>query len=237
MTSRTVLRTVCTTGALAGSAVVLAAGPAAAHVTVHPEQAEQGDYGKVAFRVPNEEAQASTTKLQVYLPKDQPLASVSVRPTPGWKVTIDKRKLDKPIKTEHGTVTRAVSRITWSGGSIKPDRFQEFQVSLGPLPKKSTRMVFKALQTYSNGDVVRWIENPKPGGAEPEHPAPTLRLTPPKKASASASHSSQDSAAADGGPDNTARTLGVVGIVVGAAGVGFGVFGLRRATRGARDTT
>jgi periplasmic copper chaperone A len=34
------------------------------------------------------------------------------------------------------------------------------------------RIVFKALQTYSDGDVVRWIEEPVAGEPEPDHPAP-----------------------------------------------------------------
>ena len=33
---------------------------------------------------------------------------------------------------------------------------------------------FKALQTYNNGDIVRWIEPTPAGGEEPEHPAPVL---------------------------------------------------------------
>ena len=39
-------------------------------------------------------------------------------------------------------------------------------------------MVFKALQTYSDGNVVRWIEEPVDGGEEPEHPAPVLAAEP-----------------------------------------------------------
>ena len=37
--------------------------------------------------------------------------------------------------------------------------------------------MFKALQTYSNGDIVRWIDLQQPGQSEPEHPAPVLLLT------------------------------------------------------------
>ena len=41
-------------GAVAGATVLLAAGPAFAHVTVQPGQAEKGGYSTVAFKVPNE---------------------------------------------------------------------------------------------------------------------------------------------------------------------------------------
>ena len=38
------------------------------------------------------------------------------------------------------------------------------------------QIVFKALQTYSDGDIVRWIDEPA-DGVELEHPAPVLKLT------------------------------------------------------------
>ena len=38
------------------------------------------------------------------------------------------------------------------------------------------QLVFKALQTYADGEVVRWIEDQAPGGEGPERPAPTLQL-------------------------------------------------------------
>jgi Domain of unkown function (DUF1775) len=61
-----------------------------------------------------------------------------------------------------------------------------FDVFAAPLPKADS-MQFKALQTYSDGAVVRWIEPKKADGSEPEHPAPTLKLTPAVAEGASAS--------------------------------------------------
>ncbi|WP_079045955.1 DUF1775 domain-containing protein [Carbonactinospora thermoautotrophica] len=54
-----------------------------------------------SFRVPNERPNASTIKLEVLFPAEQPLASVSVKPHPGWKHTVEKAKLAKPIEA-HG---------------------------------------------------------------------------------------------------------------------------------------
>ena len=54
------------------AAVLGVAGPASAHVTVNPNEATQGGYGRVAFRVPNESDTASTTKLEVNLPENAP---------------------------------------------------------------------------------------------------------------------------------------------------------------------
>jgi uncharacterized protein YcnI len=159
--------------------VLLVGTPAFAHVTVNPGQAVAGSFARVAFRVPNESDDASTTKLEVHLPENAPIASVSTMPTAGWTVTTTKRKLDKPIDMHGSQVGEVVSVITWTASSadmaVKPGQFQEFALSLGPIPSDAKQLVFKALQTYSDGAVVRWIDEPKEG-AELEHPAPVLNV-------------------------------------------------------------
>jgi uncharacterized protein len=59
---------------------------------------------------------------------------------------------------------------------LKPGEFGEFNISVGPLPKDAPSITFKALQTYSNGEVVRWIDIPA-NGEKVDHPAPVLTLT------------------------------------------------------------
>lgn len=218
--------------ALTAASVLGLASAASAHVTANPKTAEKGSYTKVSFRVPNERDDASTTKLVVNLPADHPLSSVSVRPLPGWTVKVEKSKLPKPIKTEGGELTEAVTKITWLGGKIEPGRFQEFDVSMGPLPTDTDQLVFKSDQTYSNGEVVKWEENPVEGPNEPEHPAPALKLVPKQDAGAAASAglTTQVKPQAEvSSDDGTARLLGGVGIGVGAVGVLAGGLGLARA--------
>jgi uncharacterized protein YcnI len=222
------------TGGTAALLLLTIAGPAAAHVTANPGSAEQGSYSKVSFRVPNERDAARTTGLEIDLPMDHPISSVSVRPMPGWTVKVTKTKLATPIKTEGGAITQAVSRITWSGGSIAPGQFQEFDVSMGPLPTDTDRLLFKAVQTYSGGEVVRWDQDPGTGDQEPEHPAPALRLTP--KGSGEGHTTSAEVPVAKvatrgeaGTEDGTARLLGGLGLAVGVIGIAVGGFGLARA--------
>ena len=76
-------------------------------------------------------------------------------------------------------VTEAVSKITWTatGGGLEPGQFDLFTISAGPLPTKPSKLEFKAVQTYSDGTVVRWIQPTVKGAPEPDHPAPTLTLT------------------------------------------------------------
>ncbi|SNS71286.1 Uncharacterized protein YcnI [Streptosporangium subroseum] len=219
--------------------------PALAHVTINPGTAVQGSFTKVAFRVPNERDDASTNKVEVSFPLDHPLPFVSVKPVPGWKVKVVEGKLPKPVTTEYGEVTEAVTTITWSGGKIEAGQFQEFEVSMGALPKDTDQLVFPTTQTYSGGEVVKWADEPKADGSEAERPAPTLKLTPapaegsepaasatPATAPAASTSTTAPSVApvalAADSSDGTARLLGGAGLLVGLVGVVIGALGLRR---------
>ncbi|TDD67468.1 DUF1775 domain-containing protein [Actinomadura darangshiensis] len=217
---------------LAAVSVIGLATAASAHVTVNPKTAEKGSYAKVSFRVPNERDDASTTKIVVHLPVDHPLASVSVRPVPGWTAKAEKSKLPKPVKTDGGELTEAVTTITWTGGKVEPGQFQEFDVSMGPLPTDTDQLVFKADQTYSGGEVVKWEEAPAEGAAEPEHPSPVLKLLPEGSTAQAGLTADVKPAAATStasSDDGTARLLGGIGIAVGVIGIAVGAYGLTRA--------
>ncbi|WP_314409619.1 YcnI family copper-binding membrane protein [Streptomyces kroppenstedtii] len=239
---------IAATGVVAASAVLVLSGPAFAHVSVQPEgTAAKGGYATVNFKVPNERDKASTTKLEINFPADHPLASVMPQPVEGWNVKVTKSKLDKPLELHGEKINEAVTKVTWTadGKGIQPGFFQKFPLSIGALPEDADELVFKAIQTYSNDEVVRWIETQEKGGEEPEAPAPVLALsaaTDDHHGSAAADDdadedaddakaaaSTTEAASADSS-DTTARVLGVVGIVVGVAGVAFGVLAGRRRT-------
>lgn len=233
-------RTAAAAAALALTAVTTAvlgfAAPASAHVTVNPREATQGGYGRFAFRVPNESDSAATVKVEVVLPENAPVGSVSTMPVAGWTVAVEKRKVDPPVEVHGSQLSEVVARLTWTAtaGGVKPGEFQEFPVSMGPLPTVD-RMVFKTLQTYSDGNVQRWIEEPAPGAEEPDSPAPVLTLT---GASPSAAPVAQGDTAADGddadeGGDGLAVGLGIAGLVAGLAGLGLGGAAFARTRRGA----
>ncbi|WP_433652475.1 YcnI family protein [Micromonospora zamorensis] len=222
----------------AATAVLGFAGPASAHVTVNPKEAAQGGYARVAFRVPNESDTASTVKLEVVLPENAPVGSVSTMPVPGWTVAMEKRKVDPPIEVHGSPITEAVSKLTWTAtgdAGVKPGQFQEFPVSMGPLPKVDS-MVFKTLQTYSDGNISRWIDEQAPGGEEPESPAPVLTLTAAAAPGGSAAPASAAAVAAlddddDEDGDGLAVGLGVAGLVAGLAGLVLGGLAFARTRR------
>jgi uncharacterized protein YcnI len=181
--------------------VAVFAGPASAHVTI-PDPGEKGGFSIVTLSVPNERDDASTTKIEVQLPKDAPLAFVSVQPKPGWEVATTTRKLEKPIEAFGETYDEVVDTVTWSGGTIEPGQFDTFALSVGPLPDDVDSLAFPAIQTYSSGEEVAWIDPVVEGEDEPEHPAPTLALV------------------AEGGSDDAATTTTVAAQESGDAGNG-----------------
>jgi len=173
-------RAIITTIAIAIAAVLALALPASAHVTVNPSEAPRGGFAKLTFRVPNEHDTASTTSVEVNFPTDHVIASARTKPVPGWTAKIEKS-------------ATAVTKITWSGGKIAPGEFEEFDVSLR-LPTEGDSVMFPSVQTYDNGDAVRWIEDTPAGGEEPEHPAPVLTLV-----AGTGGDDHHDAAPADGG--------------------------------------
>jgi uncharacterized protein YcnI len=216
---RTLLQRSAVVAAVAALPLALSAAPASAHVTVGSPAAVQGGYATVTFKVPTESDTAATTKLEVNLPTDTPFASVSLRPVPGWTGTAEK-----------ADGAKTVSKITWTASgdaAIKPGQFQNFDVSLGPLPTVD-KVVFKALQTYSDGTVVRWIEEPATDGSEVDKPAPTLKLAP----AAEAPTQVPVAAPAETEGDGNGTPYGIAGIVLGLAGLVLGLLAYRRAGRG-----
>jgi uncharacterized protein YcnI len=226
----------------AGATVVLGfAGTAFAHVTVSPDTASRGGDATVALRVPNEQDGASTTKLEIDLPVDRPIAAVDTEPLAGWTAVATTSKLAKPIKSDDGVVNQAVTKIVWTasaGAGIKPGQFQQFYVSLDSLPDADS-IEIKALQTYSNGDIVRWIDDPAPaGGDEPEHPAPILTLVKSDQGDDTTASSAPAAAptatvatvagSSSGGGNGAALTVAIIGLVLGLAGAVLGLLAYRR---------
>jgi uncharacterized protein YcnI len=134
--------------------VLLFPASALAHVTVLPESSRPGETTDLTFRVPNERDDAATVQVDVFLPKGVP---AKVSSPDGWT-----------------QVTLPTGEVRWTadeGTSIKPGRAEDFKVRLGPLPEEP-RIVFKALQHYADGQIVRWIQDP----SDEQRPAAVLDL-------------------------------------------------------------
>jgi periplasmic copper chaperone A len=136
--------------------------------------------------------------------------------------------LPRPVSTDGGSFSTAVPEVTWSGGKILPGQFQDFSVAADPLPAGVSQLPFKAIQTYSNGDVVRWIDLQQPGQPAPDHPAPVLTLTTPDAVSGA------PAASGGTGEATIALTLGAAGLVAGLLGLAMGLIGWLHGNPGRR---
>jgi uncharacterized protein len=159
------IRHALATGAAAALAVPAAA---SAHVTLHPNVLPSGGFTVVGVRVPNERDNARTTKVDVKFPPG--FIFVSYQPMPGWTATILSRKLAKPVTVFGEKHTTEVDRVVWSSKTgIGPGQFVEFPLSVAvPAAKPRSVLTFKALQTYSNGEIVRWIGSPSADAPAPQ---------------------------------------------------------------------
>jgi periplasmic copper chaperone A len=197
---------------LAGALVLPAA--AQAHVTVQPATAPAGGFTRMDVRVPNETDNAATTRVELQLPPG--FGSAAYEPVPGWTVKVAKTMLAKPIKTDDGKVTEQVSRITWIGhgtrGRIPPGAFQDFGLSVQVPGKAGGTLRFKALQTYSNGKVVRWI-----GPEGSPNPAPAVKLVGATGTAAGQGPSSTPAPrTATQASDSNGNALTIVALIIGA---------------------
>jgi uncharacterized protein len=137
-------------------------------------------------------------------------AEASYQAVPGWTVAVKTQKLATPIQTDDGPVTEQVSQLTWTADSksagIQPGQFQDFPVFVLLPGKAGSSLTFKAVQTYSNGKVVRWI-----GAPDSDTPAPTVALT--------GGTSAADSEGASKGLGIAALIVGALGLLAGAVAI------------------
>ncbi len=125
----------------------------------------------------------------------------------GWTIAVTNRSVTTPLPAGDTTVVEVVDTITWTG-SLPPGKADYFNVTTGPLPTDAGELVFDATQTYDNGVVVEWNQLETPGGPEPVHPAPVLRITggavPPPTTAAGAAGTTHDHGAETAGAGGTA---------------------------------
>ncbi|WP_371664362.1 DUF1775 domain-containing protein [Streptomyces sp. NBC_00280] len=141
--------------AAAGTVVLLAAGPAAAHVEVESDKAQAlAENVEISFDAEAESDTAGIAAVRVILPKGIAPGDVTYGEGPkGWKFTT------------------ADDGYTIKGPALKAGVNAEYSVVVRQLPDVK-ELAFKSLQTYSDGKIDRWIELDESS----EQPAPVLKL-------------------------------------------------------------
>jgi uncharacterized protein YcnI len=176
---------------------------APAHVTLQPPDAEAGQFTRLDVRVPNERDNASTEKVDVRFPDG--FVFVSTEPVTGWNARVRTEKLTQPIEVEGEKIEEQVTRVTLTaeddGAKIGPGQFRDFGLSLR-MPERPGVLTFKALQTYDNGEVVRWI-----GPPDAEEPAPRVTVA------AAAAQAAQGEGGAEEESEDETDTLSVIALI------------------------
>jgi hypothetical protein len=226
-----------TVGGIAALAVAGLALPAFAHVEVSSDKNRAGATDvTLTFTGEAENPDAGIRLERVVLPEGIAPADVTLVKAPaGW------------------TFARTSDGFTVGGKELKTGTDAVWSVRVARLPAGATRLSFKTLETYGDGEVVRWIEIQEPGQPEPDNPAPLLTLKPaapvaaipsaaapssvPSSAAAAAPAASDESDASEAAVDAAVANRVVPGwwiwpavivVLVAVAGV---LFARRRASR------
>jgi uncharacterized protein YcnI len=148
---------------------LVSATSAFAHVSVTPGEVGVGKRLNFVVGVPTEEDDP-TVNVRLVLPEG--LQSVRPLVKPGWNIQLVKQGEGEDAK---------VTEIIWSGGAIPAEQKDEFFFS-AQAPTEEKTIVWKAYQTYGDGDVVAWENDPKvvaeytknnpPKEGEDDHNAP-----------------------------------------------------------------
>ena len=158
-------------------ALMLAASPALAHLSLETTEAPAGSTYKAVIRVGHGCEGAPTTAVRVQIPEG--VIAVKPMPKPGWTLETSIAAYPEPVQYRDTTLTEGVREITWSGGSLPDEWYDEF-VFRAHLPEGQVGQIIYFPMVQECGSAVsRWIEVPAAGqhGEDFEKPAPSLTLT------------------------------------------------------------
>ncbi len=237
--------------------VLIAPASAQAHISLHPNTIPAGAFATLDVRVPGEQEGAYVKKVDVLFPAG--FTGVDYENVPGWSTRVIEETLSTPIKEDGETIDTEVSQIVWTWigplGKVSDNQFINFPLSLAiPENTSGKSLEFRTVQTYSNGQIIHWIDP----SLTAEHPSPRINVTakggviqdiagdeagPAAGETAGGQSASTSSTAAPGAaaPAGTAvmkssggasKGLGIAALILGALGLLAGLTALATARRG-----
>ncbi len=133
------------------AASLILVGVAEAHIEVLQTSVAKGANTSFTIRVPTEGA-SPTIEVQVNFPAE--ISVYSLEQTPGWNMSTRR------------TADGRISGVTYRGGSIPPEGYQDFHVLGVGLSLGSGR--WPAVQTFANGKHKAWTGPPERPGQRSE---------------------------------------------------------------------
>lgn len=185
------------------------AGLASAHVTVQPKEVPAGSYQVFTVRVPSEK-EAATTTVKVAIPDNVNVSRFE--PKADWTYEIEKGAEDKIVS------------VTWkaTGNGLGATEFGEFRMQ-GKVADDAKELLWKAYQTYSDGEVVEWT-----GAADADKPASVTTVT--AATGEGDGHGAAGGTVAggeakdDGGRDTLTLSLAIAGLAAGVLALLIALF-------------
>lgn len=156
---------------------VAAASTVQAHAVLDQREAKLGAGYKAVIKIGHGCEGAATTRVSVEIPE----GIIGVKPMPkhGWKITTEKAAYARAYKHYHGDLSEGVKRITWEGGPLPDDFYDEFVFAsfVARELTPDTTIHFPVLQTCEKGELA-WTEVPAAGQSSHDlkFPAASLNL-------------------------------------------------------------
>jgi uncharacterized protein YcnI len=130
---------------------------ASAHAKVSPSVVQAKDSEVFTLAVPTEKENATTTSIELTVPKGFGIDSFF--PSPGWK---------RSIVTQGSGEGAVVQKVTWTGGKVPTGEDAAFSFLASTTGSGTYR--FAVTQTYSDGSIVNWS-----GPESSDSPSPTIK--------------------------------------------------------------
>ncbi|MGY2051306.1 DUF1775 domain-containing protein [Methylobacterium sp. JK268] len=157
--------------------LVAASVPALAHAVLERRQASPNQPYRAVVQIGHGCNGKPTTRVTVTVPEG--VVGAKPMPKPGWTLSTVTGPYARAYPHYHGEIREGVKEITWSGGSLPDDQFDEFtfQARISDAFKPGDTVYFPIRQDCSEGSYA-WTQIPAAGqdAHALETPAPGVRI-------------------------------------------------------------
>jgi periplasmic copper chaperone A len=151
---------------------------ASAHIVLETPQAKLGGSYKAVFKVPHGCEGSPTVEVRIDIPEG--VIAVKPMPKPGWTIALTKGSYARSYALYYGEyLGEGVRQVTWTGGPLPDDYFDEFVLSTFIAGEAEPgRVIYFPVSQRCEAGEQHWSEIPEAGQSPHalKFPAPQLTL-------------------------------------------------------------